>query len=96
VLLRDGKIVSVVRIDLIGEPNRPSPGGIRSDLQRQGHGRVLLWLAEAAARLLGRTEIVINGPPPPRWPSTSPMAIARANGGVMKRCNLIRVGKRLP
>jgi predicted N-acetyltransferase YhbS len=37
--------------------------GIRSDLQQQGHGRVLLRLAEDAARLLGKTEIVINAHP---------------------------------
>lgn len=53
-LLRDGEIVGTVRIDLIG---------IRSDLQRQGHGRVLLRLAEQAARALGRTKIVINAHP---------------------------------
>jgi GNAT superfamily N-acetyltransferase len=37
--------------------------GIRSDRQRQGHGRVLLRLAEDAARLFGKTEIIINAHP---------------------------------
>ena len=42
VLLHDGEIIGVVRIDLIG-PIRAGlhPVGICSDLQRQGHGRVL-------------------------------------------------------
>lgn len=72
VLLHDGDIVGVVRIDLIG-PNRAGLRlvGIRSDLQ--GHGRVLLKLAQDAARRLGKTEITINAHP------TSP-AFYLANG----------------
>ena len=81
VLLHDGDIVGVVRIDLIG-PNRAGLRlvGIRSDLQRQGHGRVLLKLAQDAARRLGKTEITIKAhPTSPAY--TSPMAIAKASGG---------------
>jgi GNAT superfamily N-acetyltransferase len=93
VLLHDGEIVGVVRIDLIG-PSRAGLRlvGIRSDLQRQGHGRVLLRLAEEAARLLGRTEIIINALTQPRWPSTSPMAIAKANGGTSDRFRRLSFG----
>jgi GNAT superfamily N-acetyltransferase len=64
VLIRDGEIIGTVRIDLVGE----SQAGlrliaIRRDLQRQGHGSILLSLAEGAARSLGRTEVVINAHP---------------------------------
>jgi GNAT superfamily N-acetyltransferase len=59
VLLRDGEIVGVVRIDLIGQSRAGLRlVGIRSDRQRQGHGRVLLRLAEDAARLFDKTEII--------------------------------------
>src|SRR5437764_14774490 len=98
VLLHDGEIVGVVRIDLIG-PSRAGLRlvGIRSDLQRQGHGRVLLKLAEEAARLLGRPEIIINAHP-------TSLAFYLANGyrqGEWRNAgplpaSLIRVGKRLP
>ena len=63
-LLCDGEVVGAVRIDLIGET---AAGlrliGIRGDVQRQGHGRALLKLAEDAARALGKTEIIINAHP---------------------------------
>src|SRR5215470_5204586 len=98
VLLRDGEIVGVVRIDLIGQSQAGLRlVGIRSDLQRQGHGRVLLRLAEDAARLLGRTQIIINAHP-------TSLAFYLANGyrqgewddaGPLP-ATLIRVGKRLP
>ena len=97
VLLRDGKIVGVVRIDLIGSRACLRLVGIRSDLQRQGHGRVLLRLAEDAARRLGKTEIIINAHP-------TSLAFYLANGyrqgewgdaGLLP-VTLIRVGKRLP
>lgn len=61
VLVYDGEIVGTVRIDLIDEK---AAGlrliGVRGDLQRQGHGRVLLRLAEQTARALGKTEIVVT------------------------------------
>src|SRR5262244_1561984 len=64
VLLRDGEVIGTVRIDLIGATQAGLRLiAVRRDLQRQGHGRVLLRLAEHAARGLGRTEIVINAHP---------------------------------
>ena len=55
-LVRDGEIVGTVRIDLI---DADQAGlrliGIRNDLQRQGHGAILLQLAEKAAHAFGRT-----------------------------------------
>jgi GNAT superfamily N-acetyltransferase len=97
VLLRDGEIVGTVRIDLIDSRQAGLRLiGIRADLQRQGHGAVLLKLAEAAARLLGRTEVVINAHP------TSLMfylANGYLEGDWRDRgpvpTGLIRVGKRL-
>jgi GNAT superfamily N-acetyltransferase len=97
VLVYDGEIVGTVRIDLIDEK---AAGlrliGVRGDLQRQGHGRVLLRLAEQTARALGKTEIVVNAHP-------SSLAFYLANGyreGELDagppRPGLIRVGKRLP
>jgi GNAT superfamily N-acetyltransferase len=98
VLVHNGEIVGTVRIDLIGE-NQAGLRliGVRGDLQRQGHGRVLLQLAERAARALGRTEIIINA-------HQSSLAFYLANGyrkgewddGAPLRPTLIRVGKRLP
>jgi GNAT superfamily N-acetyltransferase len=97
-LLCDGQVLGAVRIDLIGER---ATGlrliGIRPDVQRQGHGRALLKLAEEAARALGRTEIVINAHP-------TSLDFCLANGyregewadrGPVPS-GLIRVGKRLP
>lgn len=97
-LLHDGAIVGTVRIDLTGETQAGLRLiGIRGDLQRQGHGRVLLRLAEQAARVLGKTEIVINAHP-------TSVAFYLANGyregqwadAEPLRPALIRVGKRLP
>jgi len=71
--------------------------GIRSDLQRQGHGRVLLRLVEDAARRLGKTEIIINA-----HPTSLTFYLANGyrqgewgNAGPLP-ATLIRVGKRLP
>jgi hypothetical protein len=64
VLLHDGEIVGRgAHRSHWAEPSRPSPGGHPEHLQRQGHGRVLLRLAEEAMRPLGRTEIIINAHP---------------------------------
>jgi len=96
-LLRDGEVLGTVRIDLIG---KSAAGfrliGIRLDVQRQGHGRALLKLAEEAARALGKTEIVINAHP-------SSLDFYLANGyrrgeGADRGpipSGLVRVGKRL-
>jgi GNAT superfamily N-acetyltransferase len=70
--------------------------GIRKDLQRQGHGAVLLALAEQAARSFGRSEVVINAHP-------TSLAFYLANGyreGQWRDkgpvpATLIRVGKHL-
>lgn len=97
VLVRDGEIVGTVRIDLI---DATQAGlrliGIRGDLQRQGHGAVLLGLAEEAVRASGRTEVVINAHP-------TSLTFYLANGyreGEWRDAGpvpatLIRVGKRL-
>jgi len=97
VLVRDGEIIGTVRIDLVGETQAGLRLiAIRRDLHRQGHGSVLLRLAEHAARGLGRTEIVINAHPTSlsfylasgyregEWRDAGPVP-----------ANLIRVGKRL-
>ena len=89
--------IGTVRIDLVGETQAGLRLiAIRRDLQRQGHGSVLLRLAEHAARGLGRTEIVINAHP-------TSLSFYLANGyreGEWRDAkpvpaNLIRVGKRL-
>lgn len=96
-LVRDGEIIGAVRIDLI---DHAQAGlrliGIRNDLQRQGHGAVLLQLAEKAARAFGRTIVVINAHP-------TSLTFYLANGYRIGdwqdagpvRPTLIRVGKRL-
>jgi GNAT superfamily N-acetyltransferase len=64
VLIRDGEVVGTVRIDLIDDVRAGLRLiGIRRDLQRQGHGAVLLELAEQAAHSFGRAEVVINAHP---------------------------------
>jgi GNAT superfamily N-acetyltransferase len=97
VLLHDGEVVGTVRIDLIDERQAGLRLiGIRQDLQRRGHGAVLLALAERAARAFGRADIVINAHPTSLkfylangyaegdWRDASPVP-----------AGLIRVGKRL-
>jgi GNAT superfamily N-acetyltransferase len=96
-LVRDGEVIGTVRIDLIGDIQAGLRLiAIRRDLQRQGHGSVLLRLAEQAARAFGRTEIVINAHP-------TSLTFYLANGyreGEWRNATpvpatLIRVGKRL-
>ena len=98
VLVRDGEVIGTVRIDLIGATQAGLRLiAIRRDLQRQGHGRVLLRLAERAARAFGRIEIGINAHP-------TSLTFYLANGyreGEWRDAGsvpatLIRVGKRLP
>ena len=97
VLVRDGEVVGTVRIDLI---DATQAGlrliGIRMDLQRQGHGAVLLALAEQAARAFGRTVVVINAHP---TSLTFYLANGYAEGAWRDKGPvpppLIRVGKRL-
>ena len=98
VLVRDGEVIGTVRIDLIGGTQAGLRLiAIRRDLQRQGHGRVLLRLAEQTALAFGRTEIVINAHP-------TSLTFYLANGyregewrdAAPVPATLIRVGKRLP
>jgi len=98
VLVRDGEVIGTVRIDLIGDTQAGLRLiAIRRDLQRQGHGRILLRLAEQAARAFGRIEIVINAHP-------TSLTFYLANGyregewrdAAPVPATLIRVGKRLP
>ena len=98
VLVRDGEVIGTVRIDLIGDTQAGLRLiAIRRDLQRQGHGRVLLRLAEQTALAFGRTEIVINAHP-------TSLTFYLANGyregewrdAAPVPATLIRVGKRLP
>jgi len=98
VLVRDGEVIGTVRIDLIGDTQAGLRLiAIRRDLQRQGHGRVLLRLAEQAARAFGRTEIVINA-----HPTSLPFYLANGyregewRDAAPVPATLIRVGKRLP
>jgi GNAT superfamily N-acetyltransferase len=98
VLTYGGAVVGTVRIDLIdGTRAGLRLIGIRSDLQRRGHGGVLLRLAERAAQEFGRTEVVINAHP-------TSLTFYLANGYAAGEwrdagpvpAGLIRVGKRLP
>ena len=98
VLVRDGEVIGTVRIDLIGDTQAGLRLiAIRRDLQRQGHGRVLLQLAEQAARAFSRTEIVINA-----HPTSLPFYLANGyregewGDAASVPATLIRVGKRLP
>src|SRR5262249_14278415 len=97
VLICDGEVIGTVRIDLSDDTQAGLRlVGIRTDLQRRGHGAALLALAEQAARRFGRTEIVINAHP-------TSLTFYLANGyreGAWRDkgpvpATLIRVGKRL-
>jgi GNAT superfamily N-acetyltransferase len=64
VLVCDGEIVGVVRIDLIDQRQAGLRLiGIRADRQRRGHGGALLKLCEQAAGRFGRTDVVIKRAP---------------------------------
>jgi GNAT superfamily N-acetyltransferase len=63
-LFRNDEAVGAVRIDLIGSKQAGLRlVAIRKDLQRNGHGAILLELAEQMAAACGRTEVVINSHP---------------------------------
>jgi GNAT superfamily N-acetyltransferase len=84
-LVRDGEIVGTVRIDLIDDAQAGLRLiGIRNDLQRQGHGAVLLQLAEKAAQAFGRSWSSTRTRH--RSPSIWPTAIASATGRMPGRC----------
>jgi GNAT superfamily N-acetyltransferase len=97
VLTYGGTVVGTVRIDLIdGTLAGLRLIGIRTDLQRQGHGAVLLKLAERVAQEFGRAEVVINAHP-------TSLRFYLANGYAQGEwrdagpvpTGLVRVGKRL-
>lgn len=97
-LVRGGEIIGTVRIDLVDSAQAGLRLiGIRNGLQRQGHGAILLQLAEKASRSLGRTIVVINAHP-------TSLTFYLANGyrkgdwrdAAPVPATLIRVGKRLP
>jgi GNAT superfamily N-acetyltransferase len=74
VLVHDGEVIGTVRIDLIDAIRAGLRLiGIRRDRQRQGHGVVLLSLAEQTVRGLGRSEVVVNA-------ARSALAFYLANG----------------
>jgi GNAT superfamily N-acetyltransferase len=63
-LFRNEEAVGTVRIDLIDSKRAGLRLiAIRKDLQRRGHGAILLELAEQTAAASGRTEVVINSHP---------------------------------
>jgi GNAT superfamily N-acetyltransferase len=98
ILVRDGEIIGTVRIDLIDDIQAGLRLiGIRGDLQRQGHGAVLLTLAEQTVHAAGRTEIVINAHP---TSLTFYLGNGYAEGDWRDAgpvpAGLVRVGKRLP
>jgi GNAT superfamily N-acetyltransferase len=60
ILLHQGVIVGVIRVDVVDNVAWFRRVAIRDDLQRLGHGRVLLRLAEAFAKAEGCAEIRSN------------------------------------
>lgn len=60
VLLYKGKLIGVVRVEVEDKLAWLRRVAIREDVQRQGHGRVLLTLAEAFAKAEGCHELVSN------------------------------------
>ena len=60
VLLYQGNVIGVMRVDLSGTAAWFRRVAIREDLQRMGHGQVLMRLAEAFARAKGCREARCN------------------------------------
>jgi GNAT superfamily N-acetyltransferase len=60
VLIYKGEVVGVLRLDVVEEVAWLRRVAIREDLQRVGHGRVLLRLAEAFAKAEGCNEMKTN------------------------------------
>jgi GNAT superfamily N-acetyltransferase len=60
VLLYRGEVIGVLRIDVAGTAAWLRRVAIREDLQRAGHGRALLRLAEGFAKAAGCDEIRSN------------------------------------
>lgn len=60
ILSYKGVVVGVIRVEVCGTVASFRRVAIREDLQRQGHGRVLLRLAEAFAKAEGCKEVRSN------------------------------------
>ena len=60
IFLHRGVVIGVVRVDVSGAVAWLRRVAIRDDLQRLGHGRVLLKLAESFSKAQGCTEVVSN------------------------------------
>ena len=60
ILFHRGVAIGVARVDVAGTVAWLRRVAIRDDLQRLGHGRVLLRLAEAFSKAHGCTEVVSN------------------------------------
>ena len=60
ILIYEGDVIGVLRIDVVEAEAWLRRVAIREDLQRAGHGRVLLRLAEAFARTQGCNEMRTN------------------------------------
>jgi GNAT superfamily N-acetyltransferase len=71
-LVLDGEAIGVIRVDINGNKAMFRRVAIREDLQRAGHGRVLLTLAEAFAQEKGCLHI---------WSAVAPDAV-----GFYERC----------
>jgi GNAT superfamily N-acetyltransferase len=72
ILLLDGEAIGVIRVDINGKQAIFRRVAVREDLQRAGHGRALLALAESFARTMGRHQI---------WSDVAPDAV-----GFYERC----------
>ena len=60
VLLYQAVVIGVVRVEIVGTTAWLRRVAIREDLQRMGHGRVLLELAEAFAKSKSCDEVLSN------------------------------------
>lgn len=60
VLFYRGAVIGVLRVDVCENVARLRRVAIREDLQRQGHGRILLRLAESFAKSEGCNEVQTN------------------------------------
>jgi GNAT superfamily N-acetyltransferase len=72
ILLLGGEAIGVIRVDIDGEKAIFRRVAIREDLQRAGHGRALLALAESFAQTKGRHHV---------WSDVAPDAV-----GFYERC----------
>lgn len=62
-LLLDGEAIGVIRVDINGKQAMFRRVAIREDLQRAGHGRVMLALAESYAQQKGCLQILSDVAP---------------------------------